>query len=69
VIVCPLITLVKGRSGGDLGELAIRPFGYGENVIVAEGQSQAEVWCRATLQAEAVGILARPTASTGREGF
>ena len=31
----------------------------GENVIVAEGQSQAEPWDRATLQAEVVGMLAK----------
>jgi hypothetical protein len=30
----------------------------GENVIFAEGQSQAEAWYRATMQAEAVGMLA-----------
>ncbi len=30
----------------------------GENRIHAEGQSQAEAWYRATLQAEAVGMLA-----------
>jgi hypothetical protein len=30
----------------------------GENVIHAEGRSQAEAWYRATLQAEAVGMLA-----------
>jgi hypothetical protein len=30
----------------------------GENVIKAEGKSQAEAWYRATLQAEAVGMLA-----------
>jgi hypothetical protein len=29
----------------------------GENVIRAEGQSQAEAWYRATLQAEAAGML------------
>jgi hypothetical protein len=39
----------------------------GENVIVAEGQSQAEAWYRATLQAEAVGMLARPKGSTGSD--
>jgi hypothetical protein len=39
----------------------------GENVIVAEGQSQAEAWYRATLQAEAVGMLARPKGSIGGE--
>jgi hypothetical protein len=32
----------------------------GENVIRAEGRSQAEAWYRATLQAEAVGMLAKP---------
>jgi hypothetical protein len=30
----------------------------GENKIYAEGESQAEAWYRATLQAEAVGMLA-----------
>jgi hypothetical protein len=30
----------------------------GENVIHAEGQTQAEAWYRATLQAEAVAMLA-----------
>jgi hypothetical protein len=37
----------------------------GENLIVAEGQSQAEAWYRATLQAEAVGMLA----TVPREGM
>ena len=32
----------------------------GENRIEAHGRSQAEVWYRATLQAEAVGVLAKP---------
>jgi hypothetical protein len=31
----------------------------GENVIRAEGQSQAEAWYRATLQAEVVAMLAK----------
>ena len=39
----------------------------GENLIVAEGQSQAEAWYRATLQAEAVGMLgAQPHFLGGR---
>jgi hypothetical protein len=31
----------------------------GENAIYAEGESQAAAWYRATLQAEAVGMLAQ----------
>ena len=36
----------------------------GENRIHAEGRTQAEAWYRATLQAEAVDMLARPKGST-----
>ena len=36
-----------------------------ENLIKAEGKSQAEAWYRAALQAEAVGMLIRPKGSTG----
>jgi hypothetical protein len=46
------------RAGWSIGEIAgvscwVVSGQNGENVIVAEGQSQAEAWYRATLQAEA----------------
>jgi hypothetical protein len=59
------------RAGWSIGETAIGPDHAlvwlvtgtnGENRIHAEGRSQAEAWYRATLQAEAVGMLARPKA-------
>jgi hypothetical protein len=58
------------RAGWSMGEIAgvtcwLVSGQNGENLIVAEGQNQAEAWYRATLQAEAVGVLARPKASTG----
>jgi hypothetical protein len=58
------------RAGWSIGEIADVTFwvvagNNGENVIIAEGQSQSEAWYRATLQAEAVGMLARPKGSTG----
>jgi hypothetical protein len=57
------------RAGWSIGEAAIGPDHAlvwvitgtnGENRIEARGRSQAEAWYRATLQAEAVGMLARP---------
>jgi hypothetical protein len=41
----------------------------GENVIHVEGRSQAEAWYRATLQAEAVGMLASLKWEPGRMRF
>jgi hypothetical protein len=57
------------RAGWSIGEIAgvtcwVVSGHNGENVIVADGQSQAEAWYRATLQAEAVGMLARPKGNT-----
>jgi hypothetical protein len=51
------------RAGWSIGESGgagvwIVTGNNGENLIRAEGRSQAEAWYRATLQAEAVGILA-----------
>jgi hypothetical protein len=62
------------HAGWSIGEIAGVTFrvvtgNNGENVIFAEGQSQTEAWYRATLQAEAVGMLARPKGSTGRDRF
>jgi hypothetical protein len=57
------------RAGWSIGETAIGPDlalvwlvtgTNGENRIEARGRSQAEAWYRATLQAEVVGMLARP---------
>jgi hypothetical protein len=57
------------RAGWSIGETAIGPdFALvwcvtgtnGESCIDSCGRSQAEAWYRATLQAEAVGMLARP---------
>jgi hypothetical protein len=52
------------RAGWSIGDIAaahrwIVSGTNGENVIHAEGESQAEAWYRATLQAEAVGMLAK----------
>jgi hypothetical protein len=56
------------RAGWSIGETAIGPDftlvwcvtgTNGENRIEARGRSQAEAWYRATLQAEAVGMLAK----------
>jgi hypothetical protein len=60
------------RAGWSIGQTAgaavwIVSDANGENLIVAGGQSQAEAWYRATLQAEAVGMLARPRAITGSD--
>jgi hypothetical protein len=41
----------------------------GENKIHAEGRSQAEAWYRATLQAEAMGMLATLKWEPGRARF
>ncbi len=41
----------------------------GENMIHAEGRIQAEAWYRATLQAEAVGMLAKRKWEPGRAQF
>jgi hypothetical protein len=51
------------RAGWSIGEIGSASSWLvsgtnGENVIHAEGQSQAEAWYRAMLQAEAVGMLA-----------
>jgi hypothetical protein len=51
------------RAGWSIGESAgaivwLVTGTNGENVICAEGSSQAEAWYRATLQAEVVGMLA-----------
>ncbi len=61
------------RAGWSIGETAgaavwVVTGTNGENRIHAEGGSQAEAWYRATLQAEAVGMLAtaRPTGPAGR---
>jgi hypothetical protein len=58
------------RAGWSIGEAAgtavwVVTGTNGENVIRAEGKTQAEAWYRAALQAEAVGMLARTKASTG----
>jgi hypothetical protein len=49
-----------GWSIGETGGAAVWVVygNNGENVIHAEGRTQAEAWYRATLQAEAVGMLA-----------
>jgi hypothetical protein len=57
------------RAGWSIGEIAgvtcwVVSGQNGENLIVSEGESQAEAWSRATLQTEAVGMLARPKGST-----
>jgi hypothetical protein len=52
-----------GETGG--GGVWLATGANGENVIVTEGQGQAEAWYRATLQAEAVSMLARPKGSIG----
>ena len=58
------------RAGWSIGDTAIGPDHAlvwvvtgtnSENRIEAHGRSQAEAWYRATLQAEAVGMLARRT--------
>jgi hypothetical protein len=41
----------------------------GENMIFAEGKTQAEAWYRATLQAEAVGMLAPTRAGSNPTRF
>jgi len=51
------------RAGWSIGEIGSSGVWLvtgtnGENVIHAQGRSQAEAWYRATLQAEAVGMLA-----------
>jgi hypothetical protein len=38
----------------------------GENRIHAEGRTQAEAWYRAMLQAEALGMLAKPKVEEDR---
>jgi hypothetical protein len=59
------------RAGWSIGEAAgsdawIVTGTNGENMIRAEGRSQAEAWHKAALQAEAVGMLASPKGSTDR---
>jgi hypothetical protein len=58
------------RAGWSIGDTVIGPDHAlvwivsgtnGENRIEAHGRCQAEAWYRARLQAEAVGMLARPT--------
>jgi hypothetical protein len=48
-----------GWSIGEIGgsEVWIVSGSNGENRIYAEGRSQSEAWYRATLQAEAAGML------------
>lgn len=58
------------RAGWSIGETGgagvwLVSGSNGENQIRAEGRTQAEAWYRATLQAEAVGMLAGPKGSTG----
>jgi hypothetical protein len=60
------------RAGWSIGEVAgsavwIVTGTNGENVMKAEGRTQTEAWYRATLQAQAVGMLA-PTHPTGASG-
>ena len=60
------------RSGWSIGETGgagawLVSGTNGENLIVAEGESQVEAWYRATLQAEAVGMLAASEGSAGRD--
>jgi hypothetical protein len=62
------------RAGWSIGEAAgssawIVSGINGENVIRAEGRSQAEARHRAALQAEAVGMLAPPSGSEDRDRF
>jgi hypothetical protein len=62
------------RAGWSIGEAGganawLVTGANGENMIFAEGETQAEAWYRATLQAEAVGMLARPKASTSGDLF
>jgi hypothetical protein len=53
-----------GETGGGGVWLVIGS--NGEKKICAEGRSQAEAWDRATLQAEAVGMLAALKWELGR---
>ncbi len=62
------------RAGWSIGETGsatawIVTGTNGENAIHAEGGSQAEAWYRATLQAEAVGMLTKPRAVSGLARF
>jgi hypothetical protein len=63
------------RAGWSIGETAIGPDHAliwlvtgtnGENSIEARGRSQTEAWYRATLQAEAAGMLATEKWEPGR---
>jgi hypothetical protein len=63
------------RAGWSIGESAgatvwLVTDTNGENVLRAEGGSQSEAWYRATLQAEAVGMLAssKPGSDLSRFG-
>ncbi len=56
-----------GETGGAHVWLVIGS--NGENRICAEGRTQAEAWHRATLQAEAVGMLAALKWELGRARF
>ena len=60
-----------GRSIGDAAGSAVWfvTGAIGENVIQAEGKTQAEAGCRATLQAQAVGMLAPRKGNTDRARF
>ncbi len=60
-----------GRSIGETGSAGawIVSGTNGENMIHAEGRSQAEAWYRATLQAEALGMLAIRKWEPGRARF
>ena len=65
------------RAGWSVGEMAFGPGQAlvwvvggtnGENRIEGRGRSQAEAWYRATQQAAAVGMLARPREVDGTRG-
>jgi hypothetical protein len=56
-----------GETGGAGGWLVTGA--NGENVIRAEGRSQAEAWYHATQQAEAVGMLAPTRAGINHTRF
>ena len=51
-----------GWSVGDVGTATawIVSGTNGENMVYTEGKTRAEAWYKATLQAEAVGMLAKP---------
>ena len=56
------IPIIRGREAGLRGTNS-------ENVIHAQEASPAEAWYRATLQAEAVGMLAALKWETGSSRF